>query len=63
MRRSQVTIFYLKKQKRFCSKLFLKKGRKHYDALDIRKVTNNKQFWKTIKLFLSEKVKNCGLVG
>ena len=34
-----------------------KKERKiYYEKLDLNKVTDNKEFWKTIKPFLSEKV-------
>ena len=68
MRRSQLQTKYykkkshsnyvsFKKQKNFCSKLYKKERKKYYDALDIKKVTDNKQFWKTIKPFLSEKSK------
>ena len=46
-----------KKQKSICSKLYKKEREKYYDALNIKNVTDNKQFWKTIKPFLSEKSK------
>ena len=39
-----------KKQKKFCNKLY-KKERKNYNNLKLNKVTDNKAFWKTIKLF------------
>ena len=29
----------------------------YYNSLDIKNITDNKQFWKTIKPFLSEKIK------
>ena len=38
-----------KKQKNFCSKLYKKEKRQYYNNLDLRKVTDNKLFWKTIK--------------
>ena len=45
----------LKKQKNFCSKLYKKERKKFYSDLDLNKITDNKQFWKTIKPLLSDK--------
>ena len=44
-----------KKQKNFCSKLYKKERKKFYSNLDIKNVTENKLFWKTMKPFLSDK--------
>ena len=44
-----------KKHKNFCSKLYKKEREKFYSQLDIKNITDNKLFWKTMKLFLSEK--------
>ena len=44
-----------KKQKNFCSRLYKKERRKFYNNLDIKKFTDNKMFWKTVKPFLSDK--------
>ena len=40
-----------------CSKLYKKERKNYYNSLDIKNITDNKQFWKTIKPFLSEKIK------
>ena len=66
MRRSQLQTKYFKnksennylafkKQRNVCSKLYKKDRKKYYNSLDIKNITDNKQFWKTIKPFLSEK--------
>ena len=44
-----------KKHKNFCSKLYKKERKKFYSQLDIKNITDNKLFWKTMKPFLSEK--------
>ena len=43
------------KQKSFCSKLYKKEKKKFYSNLDIKNVTDNRLFWKTMKPFLSDK--------
>ena len=66
MRRSQLETKYLKtktkenlnlykKQRNFCSKLYKKERKRYYDTLNTKDITDNKQFWKTIKPFLSDK--------
>ena len=35
----------------------IKKSKNYYNSLDIKNITDNKQLWKTIKPFLSEKIK------
>ena len=47
-----------RKQKTFCSKLYKKERRKYYSSLDIKKITDNKRFWETIKPFFSDKPPN-----
>ena len=44
-----------KKQRNFCSRLYKKERKKYFDNLDLRKITDNKEFWKTVKPFMSNK--------
>ena len=44
-----------KKQRNYCVNLVKREKKNYYDNLDIRKITNNKQFWKTTKPFFSDK--------
>ena len=44
-----------KKQRNFCNRLYKKERRKFYENLDLRKITDNRKFWDTIKPFLSNK--------
>ena len=44
-----------KKQNNFCSKLYKKERKKYYKNLDLKNITDNKLFWKTIKPLLSDK--------
>ena len=66
MRRSQLETEYLKtkaqtdfklykKHKKFCSKLYKKGRRKYYESLDMKKVLDSKEFWKTMRPFLFDK--------
>ena len=55
--KSQKDYLAFKKQRNFCSKLYKKERKNYYNSLDIKNITDNKQFWKTIKPFLSEKIK------
>ena len=55
--KSQNDYLAFKKQKNFCSKLYKKERKNYYNSLEIKNITDNKQFWKTIKPFLSEKIK------
>ena len=52
-----------KKQKNFCSRLYKKGRKKFYSKLDIKNLTDNKQFWKTMKPFLSEKSNNASEIS
>ena len=67
MRRSQLETRYLKnktnenlvlykKQKNFCSKLYKKERKKYYNNLEMKNITDNKTFWKTVKPFISKNV-------
>ena len=44
-----------KKQQNYCSRLYKKERKRYYEKLDVKNVTDNKTFWKTVKPFLSEK--------
>ena len=44
-----------KKQRNFCSRLYKKERKKYYENLNVKNITDNKLFWKTVKPFLSEK--------
>ena len=46
------------KQQYYCVELLRKVKKKYYDSLDEKHVTDNKTFWKTVKLFLSDKTVN-----
>ena len=48
-----------KKQINFCSKLYKKERRKFYVNLNIKDITDNKKFWKTLKPLVSDK-ETCG---
>ena len=45
-----------KKRRNFCSKLYKKERKKCFERLDLKNVTVSKEFWKTVKPFLSDKV-------
>ena len=64
MRRSQLETKHLKiktktdqklkkSKKNICSKLYKRERRKYCDSLDMKNVLNSKEFWKTIRPFLS----------
>ena len=44
-----------KKQRNFCSKLYKKDRKKFYINLNIKHITDNKKFWKTLKLLVNDK--------
>ena len=44
-----------RKQRNYCSKLYKKERKKYYNNLDLKNITDNKLFWKTVKPFLSDK--------
>ena len=43
-------------QRNFCSKLYKKERKKHCNKLNMNSTTDNEEFWRTIKPFLSDKV-------
>ena len=45
----------LKLQRNFCKKLLRATKKSHYSNLDIKKVTDNKNFWKTIIPFFTKR--------
>ena len=45
-----------KKQKKFCNSLYKKERKKKYKNLDLKKITDNDEFWETIKPYLSNKI-------
>ena len=44
------------KQRNYCASLIRKKKKDYYSNLDIKKVTHNKTFSRTVKPFLSDKI-------
>ena len=46
------------KQQNYCVSLLRKSKREYYGSLDVKNITDNKTFWKTVKPFLSVKVKS-----
>ena len=44
-----------KKQRNYCGRLYKKERKKYYENLNVKNITDNKVFWKTVKPFLSEK--------
>ena len=44
-----------KKQKNYCSKLYKKKRKRYYNNMNLTNRNDNRSFWKTVKLFLSDK--------
>ena len=62
MRRSMFESKYLKnrnsenkevyrKQKNYCSRLYKKERKKYYAKLDLKNITENNKFWRTVKPF------------
>ena len=48
-----------KKQRNFCVSLLRNTKRNYYNNLDLKLITDNKLFWKTIKPLFSDKTKAC----
>ena len=44
-----------KKQRNFCNRLYKKERQKCYENLHLRKITDNKKFWNTVKLFCQKR--------
>ena len=46
-----------KRQRNLCSNLLKQSKKPHFNNLNVKDVTKNKRFWKTIKPFFTEKNK------
>ena len=46
-----------KKQRNFCVTLLKKEEKNYFENLDTKNIGDNKTFWKTVKLLLSDKFK------
>ena len=46
-----------KRQRNLCSNLLKQYKKGHFKNLNVKDVTKNKRFWKTIKPFFTEKIK------
>ena len=44
-----------RKQKNVCSRLYKKERKNYHTSLDVKKATDNKKNWKTMKPFFSDK--------
>ena len=44
-----------KRQRNLCSNLLKQSKKRHFNSLNVNDVTENKKFWKTIKLSLQKK--------
>ena len=45
-----------KKQRNYCNSLYKKEKGKYFNNLNVKEITDNKTFWKTVKPFLSNKL-------
>jgi hypothetical protein len=44
-----------KRQKNYCNRLYKRERKKYYTNLNLKKITDNKTFWKTVKPFFTDK--------
>ena len=44
-----------KKQKNYCNRLYKRTRKEYLDNLNVRNITDNKKFWRTVKPFFSDK--------
>ena len=51
-----------KKQRNVCSRLYKKERKTYYTKFNITNITDNRKFWKTMKLFFSDKGVNTGKI-
>ena len=42
-----------KKQRNFCVKVFCQTKEKHFSDINVKSISDNKKFWKTIKTIFS----------
>ena len=47
--------YAFKKHRNFCNRLYKREKRKYFNNLNLKDITDNKTFWKTVKPFLSNK--------
>ena len=47
--------YAFKKQRNYCNRLYKRERRKYFNNLNLKNITDNKIFWKTVKPFLSNK--------
>ena len=68
MKRTQLRNCYIKKrseqnrlsyvkQRNYCVSLLRKNKKDYYANLNVKDIVNNKQFWRTVKPFFSDKTK------
>ena len=55
LKKKQISFRAYKKQKHYCSRLSKKERKKFFNGLNPSFVTDNKLFWKMVKLFFSDK--------
>ena len=46
-----------RRQRNLCAKLFRTEKKRYYNNLDVKLITDNKKFWKTVKPLFSDKIK------
>ena len=46
---------HIKRKKNYCSNLYKKEGKRYHANSDVRKITDNKRFWNTMKPLFSDK--------
>ena len=46
-----------RRQRNLCVKLFRTEKKRYYNTLDVNLITDNKQFWKSVKPLFSDKIK------
>ena len=53
--RTRLSHVAYKKQRNICFKLLRKTKKDFFNNFDVKRITENKQFWKTVKLCLTDK--------
>ena len=53
--KTQADLRLFKRHKNFCSKAYKREIRKYYESLGMKNVLDSKEFWKTMRPFLSDK--------
>ena len=52
--KSKESLRVYNKQNNFCSRLYKKERKRYYANLDLKKITDSKKNWKTVKPFFSD---------